>query len=380
MRREFAPVRGLRLNIVGDNIDLTVEPRRMLDLPAYTLRNYYVVVDAYGADNQITDSKLAALPEIRPGDQAFQVKYKTVKGAIKYKASLLSPLQYNLLDTTLYLFPPAAPEVKEVQQSKDKVRIYFTKSASTAEVSARYNKDGIVQSTKSTINDFIDIPVSQDGTPLSVELVARNALGESKNNRSVDVASKFGIITPAIYKVGSVENGFMIGYESEKTDYLYQVEYQLLPDSTVYREQSPSRGVMIINDIENGKEVKFRFRKLDQTNAASEWSSYYTVTSGLPKEKKEIKDLQLTRVKSRKDNARVKVPEKYLSGQIDVGDYWSMNFNPIEFANAYEVRFYDSKGLEVYSEVISKSNVSHYIVPSSRTGRATSAKVFALFD
>jgi len=382
VRKEFAPVRKLSVSEKSNNIHVTVAPRGKFDIPAYVLRGYYLVVTAYDAEDKLIQSQFASLPAVKPGAPPFALNFQMDKKTARYLVALSTPLQYHVSDTMINLKPPLSPQVAEVQNGKSAARIYFKKSAGAEEVYARYGYGSLTEKTKGTINDFIEVPFreAKKDAPLTIALAARNSMGESIHNKTIQVRPSVGLLPPAIYKTGSAEGGFMIGYGSEKTDYLYQVEYRILPDETVYAEQSPSRGVMLINGLPEGKEVKFRFRKLDQTHVASAWSDYHFVTTGLPKA---VKEIPLSGLYKSKDRQWLKWQKEtsahQLSRNIHGEEAWMVYFHSAEFAASYRVKFYDEKGEEVYSEEANNSRLNGWMVPVSKTGKASAAKVFAQF-
>ncbi|MGI8636942.1 MAG: glycoside hydrolase family 2 TIM barrel-domain containing protein, partial [Segetibacter sp.] len=116
-RKEYAPIRDLKIEIAKGNenssANIIITPRKVLDLPAYTLKEYSLVWQACNRNNKIEQGGFSKLPVIAPGDNELQqsISWRN-SGEISYlKIKLISPLNYSVCDTTVYFKEPAAPTI-----------------------------------------------------------------------------------------------------------------------------------------------------------------------------------------------------------------------------------------------------------------------------
>jgi beta-galactosidase len=288
-RREYAPIRSLSVTAMPDlqpgakvNTTLTIHPRTTLDLPAYTLRNYQLLWEVLDTKGTVAESGFTSLPAIRPGDKLLtQAINWTVpsSNAGQVKISLLSPVNYNVYDTLIYLQKPVAPVVKKVIPGESGVRIIFEKNATATEYTVKYGKEGFTAQSDTTLNDYIDIKKLDKGQPYQFQVIGLNALGEGTPSKAITATPTTDLLPPVIWHAEAADSSFFIGYGYENYDYLYEIRYGQEPDTTRWKTlQVTTKGVCRIPNLENGKTYHFQMRRIVQQYITSGWSEMHQVT------------------------------------------------------------------------------------------------------
>jgi hypothetical protein len=160
---------------------VTIHPRGKLDLPAYTLKDYQLVWEVKDQAGKALESGFTNLPVIRPGAQSFtqQVNWTMpAQNPSQVTFTLLSPLNYPVYDTTIYLQKPAAPKIRSVITGESGVRIVFDKDAATQYYKVNYGKGDFTASSDTTINHYIDITKLEKGQSYQFQVVGINPIGE----------------------------------------------------------------------------------------------------------------------------------------------------------------------------------------------------------
>lgn len=308
-RREMAPVRKLSVTDVtttGALVSLT--PRRVLDLPAYTLTGYRLVWTVLDTKGRSMKSGFRPLPVIKPGDAILRQPVlwaktdkpndsssrkptpdSTLTAAVQI--SLVSPLNYAVYDTTLYFQKPQSPvilsamggrtEQNNTSPNTGMMRVTFAPVPGATAYKLRYGIKNLTDETPLTINHYADVPKLAFDTTYRVAVVAVNPAGESEpaNVRPVTV-ERDAYPPPIIQYVEPADKGFFVGYAMQEDDYLFQVQYTTTPgnyvDATML--QSSTKGVLFVPGLTNGRLYGFRLRRLKDNNYPSAWSAEQTVT------------------------------------------------------------------------------------------------------
>lgn len=306
-RREHNPLRAITVTPQGVTSALvSLQPRAVLDLPAYPLHNYRLLWKRTDATGKIGQSGLISLPVIRPGDAPQTHSFTwTSDSAFAMTIELLAPTGDALADTTIYYQKPKSPLITYAMGGRvnynshsqgGMIRVHFQKTPNSTGYKARYGEGSLNQETPVTINDFIEIPNGTGsrltlGKTYQVAIVAINGAGESvpSNTQSVTV-EKLGIAPPAIQHVEPADGGFFIGYASPDDDYLYRVE--VTDKAGDYKNpktvQTTSPGALFVPGLTNrsadagnrnaDRPYYFRFQRLKDNFYASNWSEERAVT------------------------------------------------------------------------------------------------------
>lgn len=291
-RKEYAPVREMQLREVRTtSATLVITPRKKLDLPAYTLRNYLVAWKAIDTAQKILDGGIVSLPVIQPGDAAlsFPLQWTPNPAIAALHIELLSPLQYSVYDTLVNLQKPAAPtvvyatgvrtEMNNLTPHTGSIRIVFTKNPLTKWYKIRYGKGNLTQETAPTINHFADIPHLDFSETYQYQIVAMNDAGETHSPVQT-VKIRYGVAPPLIYYTEPADSGFFVGYASNADDYLYRIQYTTIKGdySNARTLQSQTKGVLWVPGLENGKIYYFRMQLMKHNAYMSEWSEEISIT------------------------------------------------------------------------------------------------------
>lgn len=287
-RKEYAPVRSFELK---GNTSVEITPRMFNDLPAYVLRGYRLVWEAYGDGGVLLDGGVMVLPDISPGDEAMEKEWTwnhSLNKAAKISVSLLDPQGYAVCDTVAHLKQPSKPEIIGVHAQSGTIRIQFKKHIMATSWKVKYRIVGdTTYETAETINDFVDITPVKPKTNYEVQLVAVNSCGESEPTENLMVGPGVGELPPIIWHTEPVDSGFFVGYGVAGNDDRYQVQYgeQSGDYGNFSMVQLSTKGVGFVPGLLNGKTYYYRIRRLLEWGYPSDWSNEIQVVAGLEEPK-----------------------------------------------------------------------------------------------
>ena len=343
-KQEYAPVRSLDITLQegGDDAEITLVPRRPLDIPAYIMRDYMLVWHLDDATGKILDGGILRLPEIRPGDPEWRqtIHWKNSADSSTLKLELLDPQAYSVLDKTVYFTPPVAPKIITVHTSMDSARVVFDKVSNALEYKLVYSRGrhSAVMESSPSINNFIEVGGLERFTDYHFTVVALNDAGESRPSRIVEASTDEDELPPVIWDTVAFDDRFFIGYSVDRKDYMYEIRYGTVSGGYTRTIGLRNVGVVQIPGLEPGKTYYYQMRSRKQWGFASEWTHEIEV------------DLY-----SESDSRDVE-----LLGVIREDESTLLYFNPVEKAVAYKA-FYREKGTsDWYTKTVSKA-VAHYI-------------------
>lgn len=287
IRKEFAPFRSLIVKKTETGIEVALQPREKFDLPAYTLREYRLVCEEYNQDYKSTRKSEIILPAINPGDLQFTKTFdiKSAETAVTArKISVVSPTNYVLMDTTIYYAVPEKPVIKAIFNNGTRMRVIFDPINRATEYRLAYGEKDFNLQSVNTIDKYIEVDKLTDGANFGkiyqVQLVAVNSFGESRSDIQSETMAGYGILPPVIKAVKAFQNGISIGYSSEKSEYLYKVQYSTTPgfSSDIHIIQTTSKGACYIPDLKPGVKYYIRMSVYEQFELKSPWSEVWSVT------------------------------------------------------------------------------------------------------
>ncbi|MCW3110104.1 MAG: hypothetical protein JWQ09_4610 [Segetibacter sp.] len=293
-RKQYAPIRDVNIEFAGDgssSANLVIVPRKVLDLPAYKLKDYVLVWEGYDDNNKIRQSGLIKLPEITPGDPAIRQTINWEKNVqlSNLKVELVSPLNYSVYDTTVYFKTPEPAKIEftyggrtsanDTGGTNGSIRIVFKRDQPHVYYKVKYGVDDLSDETPPTLNSFIDIPKLTFGKTYQVAVVGVNAKGEGKLSEKTKVKVEPGLAPPLIYYVEPADKGFYVGYATANNDYVFKVQYSTKPGdySNATTIQSLTKGVLFVPNLINGQPYYFRMSRIKDNNYRTGWSEEHSV-------------------------------------------------------------------------------------------------------
>ena len=283
VRKEFAPFKSLKVNDNLNTIDVRLEPRGKLDLPAYILRGYKLICEEFGKDNKLISKTEIILPLTKPGDSFLEKSFARNGNPSARKISVVGPTNYCLMDTTICYQSPENPVIKAVFNTGDKIRVVFDHVNFATEYKLRYGSQDLNAESLPTIDNFIEIRKQSNDKGweqnMKIQLVAINGFGESKSAIHTETLVGSATFPPVVKAVRAFQNGISIGYSSEKQEYLYKVQYSTVPDFTteVHVIQTTSKGACYIPDLNPGRTYYIRMCSVQQYEIQSPWSEVWPV-------------------------------------------------------------------------------------------------------
>lgn len=283
IRREFAPLKSMVVKEIGTTLNVSLEPRAKLDLPAFNLRDYKLVCEEFGKNNELLNKTEIILPLIKPGDSLLVKSFAVTGNPSARRISLISPTIYNLIDTTICYQAPEKPVINAVFNTGDKIRVHFDHVNLATEYKLLYGDQDLNKETVLTIDNFIEIQkltdLKKNDRKVKIQLVAINGFGESKSDIHTESLVEFAVFPPVIKAVRAFQNGISIGYSSDKSEYLYKVQYSASPDFSkdTHIIQTNSKAACYIPDLKSGMTYYVRMCAIQQYDLQSPWSETHIV-------------------------------------------------------------------------------------------------------
>ncbi len=352
-RKEYVPVREFAVtNVSKIAANLTITPRKTLDLPAFTLKNYTLVWKITDEKGKVLEGKFKQLPIIQPNSNNLteNLTWQPTEQAAALQVALLSPSNYATYDTTIYFKKPQNPETiyalggrsryNDIVQNGGMIRMVWKKSPTATAYKLKYGKNGLTNETALTSNHFIEIPQLQIGDTYEVAVVAVNNAGESEvvDIRKVQIGAEFP--PPIIQYVEPADKGFYVGYATQIDDYLFKLSYttQAGNYNNAKTLQTTNKGVLHVPDLQNGQTYYFKLRKWKH-------NVYETIDS---------EEIAVT------PDGGAKSQNPLLQGVIRQGTEAILCFEPVKKAVGYTVA-YREKGKENWQKInINASQINFY--------------------
>lgn len=322
-RKEYAPVTEMYLN---DQNEITIVPRKIEDIPAYILEGYKIVWQGFNIDNELIDGSFHNLGTIYPGDGPIKIKLirrEDLEEVKRVKVSLITRLNYSVLDTTIFFSVPETPQVLAVHSDMKSARIVFKQSPSATNWKIRYtDSEGNIGYTEETINNFIEVSDLKFNKRYQMELIALNNYGESTSS-SFEVVTTSNEKPPIIWNSICESNACNISFSSTERDYTYQIQYRDAIseyDSDKYL-QFPNKGMVKVDCLKEDTQYFLRMRRLMEWGFVSDWSHEIEVKT-----------------------SQANIPEPpSLIGLIESKDACILSFVPPQRAEGYIVRITNNR-------------------------------------
>lgn len=284
-RKEYAPLKDMKVSQDGMKFVVELQPRTRLDLPAYRLSGYQLSLQAYNKEDVKLGNHTIQLKDICPGDNPViqRMKLSEISKADHYKLVLSNGNGIELMDTIWYSNKPDVPIIDEYRSAKKMMRIYF-KPVYGAKAYWAECKDittgKVIVSDTVTCSSIIEWGNIQHGKSYQVSLYAMNENGCVKSQAMNCIGNGVFILPPEVKSVRGLTDSRSIGvgYSSEMSEYLYEVEYAT--DSSmkkdVKRVFTHLKGACFIPKLDKGT-YYVRIRSYHQYQQSSEWSPIYQV-------------------------------------------------------------------------------------------------------
>lgn len=284
IRKEHAPFKTMVVTDKANKLEVKLQPRAKLDLPAFTLRSYRLVCEELTANNQWVKCADITLPDVKPGDSTFvqQIAYKNSAVQAR-RISVFTPTGYAQMDTAINYRAPEKPIIKFIENNGEKIRVQFDPIITATSYKLVYGETELNISTPETIDNWIETDKlskeSSIGKTFSVKLVAVNAFGETASDIAVQKIVKNWVLPPVVKGFKSFMGGLSIGYASDPNEYLYKVQYSTSPDftSNTHIIQTPTKGACFVPNLKAGVKYYFRMCTVHQYEVQSDWGMTYSV-------------------------------------------------------------------------------------------------------
>ncbi|RGN36441.1 glycoside hydrolase family 2 protein [Bacteroides oleiciplenus] len=281
LQRENSPVKKLELNITPSNHivegEITLLPREILDLPAFDLRGYSLMITANDINGNRISKQAIALPEIKVGSHMRSFKFNLKEKEIaKVTVDLVSPVGYAVDSRNQSILKPTAPMISHAEAAQYRIRIHFDRHPSATQWYAKYGIDHPDQQTPPTINDYLEFGNLEFGKEYTVQLVAVNDCGETTAKEVVKIKTLAAELPPIICHLQQHKDEIRVGYLSENWDFIYEFEYGTDPQNLSQSILTTDAGACIL-PAEEGSSYYLRIRKRINYGYESQWSKVYKV-------------------------------------------------------------------------------------------------------
>jgi hypothetical protein len=283
IRKEHAPFKSMKVQQQANQLSVTLQPRKPLDLPAFKLRAYRLVCEEL-INQQWIKSTDFVLPDVTPGDSAFTrvipLKNSTVAAR---RISVYTPTGYAQQDTILYYQAPAKPTISVVYTDGEKIRIQYEPAALATSYKVKYGETNPEFTSPETIDTYCQTDklttTSAIGKTYKVQLIAVNSFGETASEIESIKIEKTDVFPPVVKGYRSVMGGLSIGYSSVPNEYMYKIQYSTTSDfsSDNHIIQTSTKGACFIPDLKSRVRYYFRMSSVHQYELQSAWGLTYSL-------------------------------------------------------------------------------------------------------
>jgi len=276
IQEAFAPIAGLDedWNLRQNSIAVTVRPRTKNALPAYVLRGYKLQLQAYDKHGAEQGREEVVLKDIHPGDESILHTFSSSgkwKSASHIKLSLVSPTNHHVYERFVYRDVPNQPEIAHVLTADTAARFYFKPVLPENEIVVALPGGDTIK----TIASYVDISRKQLSGNGKVQVYVANDKGKSKPLLQ-ELQFAGSALPPVVRKVMQVTDGIVVGYEVQRNDGRYRIQYRLLENPENVRE--------VETDLEGSTKIKvtdpagYEVRIREESHGMeSQWSPWETV-------------------------------------------------------------------------------------------------------
>src|SRR5690606_19639330 len=273
IRDAFAPIAGLDAdwNERQNKVVATVRPKTKNALPSYVLRDYKLRLEVYDKNGIALGKDSLVLATIHPGSENVQHTFslaKKWKNASYVRLSLLNPTEHNVYERFVYSDVPDQPEITQVLATDTATRLYFKPVLPEHEIVVTL-PDG---DTIKTIASSVDISKKQLLGNGKIQVYAVNHKGASKSV-SPTLQLSGTTLPPVIRKAMQVVDGIVVGYEVQRQDRRYRLQYRTIETpEKVHEIETDLEGSTKINLLKPiGYEVRTREESQDIESQWSPW-------------------------------------------------------------------------------------------------------------
>lgn len=281
-QRVNKPVAGFRVsNAMLDSSKMlfhstvTIQPRGVLDIPAYELKNYRVTLKLLARQDQLMGGDSRILPVIHPGDPAFLLLLdsKVAKGQLlKASISLESPLNYTVYDTTIYFEKPLPAKMMSAVVGRDEsagpaapqhaLQVRFAPNGSATAYYLRYTINGTAHETSPTIDHSITITGLQQGEVIHAVLISSNNAGETITSIP-DLTMGDSLLPPLISYTEPGDHAFFAGFQTWKDErpLLIQVTGKKGDYTRARQITALVKGLFSADSLTNGQTYYYRVKR-----------------------------------------------------------------------------------------------------------------------
>ncbi|ANJ26145.1 glycoside hydrolase family 2 [Agromyces aureus] len=254
------------------------------DGPSHILRDYQVTLQAFDASGKAIGGTVVDLPDITPGDAAFEVpvSWNAESAATRVRATLLSPTGYEVSVSTTDAAKPAAPAIREVVAGNGVIRVAFDDEAGIGKYRAIATAPDGTSKTVTTRERFADLGGLANGTEYTVTVAAVGSTGAGASDDAKATPTGSLTVPPKVLNLEPIEGGVVLGYSSPTRDGWFQVKVtDAATDADLETYTTQNRPGTRIEGLEAGTAVDVRIREVadkDASSAKSEWSEALQAT------------------------------------------------------------------------------------------------------
>jgi beta-galactosidase len=289
MQKFYAPIKNIQVSINKTNdkentSDIVIISRSFNDIPAYTLRGYFLTWEVKNSENNNSQLGFICLKDIAPGSPAVKHQFKWSAVSAGYlKISLLSPTGYLVKDTVLYLTAPPVPVIKHLIEASNTARVIFDRNDFATQYKVYYKTNGKIDSMSPTIDHYVDLNNLNINKQYTIWLTALNNKGESSPSEAVDFIPKAGYIglPPVIWQSQPAYKSFNVGYSYHFSDSKYLIRYGTsLTNKDLWKVLGTTNmGMLHVPDLDNNQKYFYQISKNTGFSASdNQWSEMKNVT------------------------------------------------------------------------------------------------------
>lgn len=278
MQTVYAPVNNLSVITTTNGTNVSFTAKTMLELPAFTLRDYKIVIQGINHIGQVVGGSVLNLEDIPPQGERFEKHVRWNKSGlniVEERVSLVTPTGYEVDVARTAITIPSNLAVQQVIRGNESIRVIFDHVAGAT--SYELSVDGTKISTTTNLEKFLEVSGLNTNQTYTLQLKAINSRGNSQTKINVTTLSTASEMAPIMQAATPVSGGVMVGYIADENHVSRDIEVVNASNNNVVKSQNTYvDGASRVTGLAANVDHKVRVRGISSSGSKSVWSEWLT--------------------------------------------------------------------------------------------------------
>ena len=276
MQKVASPVNDLSVTPLAEGTGVSFSAKTLVELPAFTLRNYKVVVQGVDQDGNVVGGGIFDLQDISPQGESFDFQLNWNKSGlniVEERASIVTPTGYEVDVSRAAISAPKQLAAEQVIPSGTSIRVVFDRVAGATSYELSVDGTNISASTK--LENFLDVSGLSRNRSYTLRLKAINSQGESVRTVNASTLNSTVEIAPVIQSATPISGGVVVGYIVGESQVSWDVEVQRVSNNNVVRSYNTLvKGASRVTGLAANVDHRVRVRGVFESGSNTVWSEW----------------------------------------------------------------------------------------------------------